>query len=375
MGKRAVRFWSIIHTWSSLICTAFLLLLCLTGLPLIFQEEISHWTDPEPPYAAMSADAPLLPIDRLVADARMRWPGHLVTSVSLNPDEPEAVVGLTPSWKAYVSDPAGQPFIGFDRRSGGVREVGEASPDRPLGFIGWMYRLHIDLFLDIPGQMFLLVMGLLFVAAIISGTVLYGPFTRKLPYGAIRRERSRRVRWLDLHNLLGVSTLVWTVIVGFTGSLNNLESPLFQHFLAVDVPKATSETRSKLVGDQAKLSPIAPALEQIRARLPGQDPIEIVFPGNPYGAASHYMVWLVGRSPLTRQMETAVLVDGATGRLVAKIDMPWYLKAIEVSRPLHFGNYGGLPMKLLWALLDIVTIAILVTGLWLWLARRRSRST
>jgi len=33
---RTVRLWSVVHTWSSLISTLFLLLLCLTGLPLIF---------------------------------------------------------------------------------------------------------------------------------------------------------------------------------------------------------------------------------------------------------------------------------------------------------------------------------------------------
>ena len=30
------------HKWSSLVCTVFMLLLCLTGLPLIFHHEIGH---------------------------------------------------------------------------------------------------------------------------------------------------------------------------------------------------------------------------------------------------------------------------------------------------------------------------------------------
>lgn len=33
---RSGRLWSVVHTWSSLVATAFLLVLCLTGLPLIF---------------------------------------------------------------------------------------------------------------------------------------------------------------------------------------------------------------------------------------------------------------------------------------------------------------------------------------------------
>ncbi|GCE79030.1 hypothetical protein MSKU3_0505 [Komagataeibacter oboediens] len=51
--------------------------------------------------------------------------------------------------------------------------------------------------------------------------------------------------------------------------------------------------------------------------------------------------------------------------------MPWYLRFLEVSRPLHFGDYGGMPLKILWALLDVVVIGVLVSGLLLWVGKRR----
>lgn len=50
---------------------------------------------------------------------------------------------------------------------------------------------------------------------------------------------------------------------------------------------------------------------------------------------------------------------------------PWYVKTLFLSVPLHFGDYGGLPLKIIWALLDIAAIVVLVTGLYLWLGRRR----
>jgi uncharacterized iron-regulated membrane protein len=52
--------------------------------------------------------------------------------------------------------------------------------------------------------------------------------------------------------------------------------------------------------------------------------------------------------------------------------MPWYLQALELSRPLHFGDYGGLPLKIIWALLDLVTIMVLGSGIYLWIARAHS---
>jgi uncharacterized iron-regulated membrane protein len=44
---------------------------------------------------------------------------------------------------------------------------------------------------------------------------------------------------------------------------------------------------------------------------------------------------------------------------------------LELSRPLHFGDYGGLPLKLLWMVLDLITIAVLVSGVQMWIARHR----
>ena len=53
--------------------------------------------------------------------------------------------------------------------------------------------------------------------------------------------------------------------------------------------------------------------------------------------------------------------------------MPWYAKALSLSRPLHFGDYGGLLLKIVWAILDLLTIFLLVTGIYLWLARGKRR--
>jgi hypothetical protein len=36
----------------------------------------------------------------------------------------------------------------------------------------------------------------------------------------VRRERGPRVTWLDLHNLLGIVTLTWALVVGATGMIN-----------------------------------------------------------------------------------------------------------------------------------------------------------
>ena len=48
------------------------------------------------------------------------------------------------------------------------------------------------------------------------------------------------------------------------------------------------------------------------------------------------------------------------------------MDALFVSQPLHFGDYGGMPMKILWVILDLISITVLVTGLYLFFTRRKS---
>jgi uncharacterized iron-regulated membrane protein len=45
------------------------------------------------------------------------------------------------------------------------------------------------------------------------------------------------------------------------------------------------------------------------------------------------------------------------------------MSVLLLSQPLHFGDYGKLPLKILWALLDLLTIVVLISGLYLWVKR------
>ena len=70
MTRAAFRNWFWVHKWSSLVCTAFLLLICITGLPLVLRDEIENLLDDALPYAAAPAGAPHVKIDQLVEIGR-----------------------------------------------------------------------------------------------------------------------------------------------------------------------------------------------------------------------------------------------------------------------------------------------------------------
>lgn len=365
-----VRTWYRIHKWTSLICTAFLFVACLTGLPLVFEDEIGGWLNPQH-YANLPASTPPASLDRLVADARRFYPKHIVTSVFVDDDEPQVFVSLAPSWAELKANPKSSRFVRFDARNGEMLEQSKPPAEQHQTFLGVMLRLHRDLFAGSPGEWFMGIMALFFVISLASGALVYGPFMRRLRFGTYRRNAAVRTRWFDLHNLLGIVTLIWTLVVGATGVMNELEAPLFALWQRTDVQAMLTPWQGKPALDQSELSSVQTAFDTTRHALPGMVVTSLTFPGGELGSPYHYLMFAKGNTPLTSQLFSPVLIDAHTGRLTAIVRMPWYLRALEVSRPLHFGDYGGLPLKIIWALFDVVLIFVLVSGVYLWLSRRK----
>jgi uncharacterized iron-regulated membrane protein len=236
--------------------------------------------------------------------------------------------------------------------------------------MGFLLKLHTDMFLGLPGKLFLGGMGLLFVAAIVSGVVLYGPFMRKRDFGTVRHTRSARIRWLDWHNLIGVATVAWALVVGATGTINTWADLMLTLWQRGQLAEMTAPYRG--VPRPGTLVSIDTAVATAQAAAPDMTPRLVAFPGTAFSSNNHYAVFMAGNTPLTARLLKPALIDAGTGRLTDMRAMPWYVQALFLSQPLHFGDYGGLPLKIVWALLDGATIVVLGSGIYLWIARKRS---
>lgn len=359
------------HKWTSLVCTAFLLMLCVTGLPLIFHDEIDEWSGDAPQYGTpgigSSGDGPgLLSLDAMLVRALAQRPGEVPVFMAFDNANPAMTITTAPE----PNSPTSQMTIQvLDRSSGNT--LGQADES---GVMHFLLQLHTDMFLGLPGMLFLGAMGVLFTAALVSGVVLYAPFMRKLGFGTLRTSRSARLKWLDYHNLLGIVALAWMMVVGVTGVINTLESPINELWQQRELAQMTAAYAGKEPLAPARYGSIDKAMAQARKALPGNNPQFIAFPGGTFSSAHHYAVFFQGDTPLTERLLTPALIDAETGAFTAARSMPWYNKSLALSRPLHFGDYGGLPLKILWAALDLFTIVILASGLYLWLGKRRASS-
>ena len=345
MKTRTIRVWSWVHKWSSLVSTVFLLMLCITGLPLVFSHELNHVLLDEA-WAPADPDGERLDLDQVLAVALSRQPGDVPAFMSFDEDRP--VVNVT---SRAPDAPAGEfNFQPIDQTSGDPAPLVAGHP-----VMEFLLQLHTDMFLGLPGMLFLGAMGLLLIAAVVSGVVLYAPFMRRLPFGTLRLEKAARTRWLDWHNLLGV--------------VNTLATPILAYWKDTALAELTAAHESPAPpGDWTSLDR---AVERAKAALPGRTLQFVAFPGTEFTTDHHYAVFFHGDTPLTTHLTTPALIDVRTGELAAVAESPWYVKALSLSQPLHFGDYGGLGLKIIWALLDLATIIILGSGLYLWLTKKR----
>lgn len=368
MNAKTVKKWFEIHKWTSLICTVFLLMLCLTGLPLIFYEEIDHMLGKEHDVPALAPGTPQPSKDEVLEEALKHVPVKAVKYVSWDVDDHpgQMFVVVADSSEAPIE---ADHYLNMNEYTAKVLDA----PPNEMDFMQVMYYLHVEMLAGIPGKLFLGLMGMLFIVAMVSGIVLYGPIMKRFDFGMIRTEKSLRLKWLDLHNLLGIVTLAWASVVGLTGVINTLVDPALDKWRASQLAEmvAAYKDEPKVSG---KLSSLDAAVKKAKAAAPGMEVSFVAYPGTLYSSKHHYAVYLIGNTPLTSRIIKPALIDAKTGELTDMRDLPWYLKAIFISQPFHFGDYGGIPMKIIWAIFDIATIIVLISGIYLWLARRKARA-
>ncbi len=123
------------------------------------------------------------------------------------------------------------------------------------------------------------------------------------------------------------------------------------------------------------LSTIDRAVQQAERGEPGRRWSIVALPGSDLASPRHYTVLLQGGTGIEARVLTMALVDAKDPTHADAHQLPIYLRALLLSEPLHFGNYGGLPLKLVWTLFGLATLGLSASGVrTFWTGRRESRA-
>lgn len=350
------RFWQL-HSWLGLFAGLGLVVIGLTGSLLVFHDEIEALVNPalvrvEPaPDGRLSASA-------LLASVNRRLPGHEVAGWLYRTDEP----GLADFLYVRRHGSAEWLLATVDPYTGAVL----ASPRAGTSTVtGWLLDLHYQLLAGHAGAFVagLLGLALLFLGA--TGAYLHRDFWKHL--FTLRLGRGARILFSDVHKFVGISSVVFNLLLGFTGAYWNL-THVVGHWIEGPDDDQPAPSR-RLYAEPLDLDAL---IADAAARIPG---FRANYVSLPYQEGRGIV--LFGRVPgpwLASPYGSTVGYDAQTHAFVSASDLRragLWARIADTFVPLHYGTFGGLPVKILWCLGGLTPGALAVTGFVVWRLRRR----
>lgn len=356
MNSRFFKIFYKIHTYVGIFVALHLVVLILTGTVLILKDEIEGNSGDESAHETMDLPSLDVHVQNLLAKYKDDRPLAFSIEES-NPDIAQLRMGLQ-----------GSKLFRESRRVYFNIHTGEevSAPKKTGSVMDFVLRLHREFLLGSNGKIYVGFIGLLYAFTLISGFFIYGNFSKKTSFGEIRRATTRTT-FGDLHRFIGMTVFAWGLLIAITGLFLGLSSTLIKVFQYSELQKLNAQYSSS---STQSLPSFDKVLQSAKKALPETSFDYLAFPDTQFSPPGHFLVLMHGNTPWTERLVELVVVDGATGELTEVRSLPWYLKVAMLSEPLHFGNYGGLFLKVLWLVLSLASLVLPVTGTYIWWSRR-----
>jgi len=371
-----LRTYQSIHTWTGIIAGLVLFIGFYAGSLTMFKPQIEQWASPP---AQHLPQVPTEHLDQLVEKSLSQY-DNAQQGFIINFDEHKSPMSWYESgggrgirlddslMHASLSDSGS-----LITQTSGTNELGNLIDQlhRTAGIMGKVG--HEDL-----GVLILGVAALLYFLALVSGVIFLLPTLTKSLF-ALRKNKGANRFWLDSHNLVGVLSLpfhliiAWTVVVFafhdlFYGGLSIIygDKPLFEprekstieysvadlpsinHYMDTVYQQVDGYTISSL--DFSKLSSTSPAVA-----------IELVSDTQMMRGGFSDFIYM---NPYTFEIQYSTIPnsdDGAYGPIVNSFFS------------LHFGNYAGNLGRWLYFAMGLLGAFLFYSGNLLWLEKRRQK--
>lgn len=349
-----------LHSVCGLIAGIGLLVIGLSGSVLMFSREIDGLLRPEVVRASPRDGASRLPMDELIGRVSASFPGHQIMGWV------PAAEGSGDSDRAWVKLPDDEHwlFAHVDPHTGRILSRPSESTSH---FTGWMLELHYSLLADHAGLLVAGLFAVLLVLLGISGVWLYRDFFRN--FFRLRWGRSTRILFSDLHKFVGINAVVFNLVLGFTGAWWNL-SHLIGHLFEEEHAEVAAAERPPAPGEWASVDAM---LREAPKHVEGFEARYIGFPQTPDDA-----VHLYGRhgdaGPFRGEHGSLVVFEAKSGALRSASDVregSLWDQIYDSFVPLHFGTFGGWPIRILWCLGGLAPGTLAVSGFVIWRSRRK----
>ena len=241
-------------------------------------------------------------------------------------------------------------------------------------FIG---HFHADLHLGRPiGLILTGVLGLTLLVSTLTGLFIHRQFLRQL--FTFRRHKGTSVWVSDGHKVMGIWGSLFHGVIGFTGAFLGLatvillpaaalvnfggdQDKLVETFTAIPEP---------VISHQYQPTQLADILADAEQRFADAHILDATIMAHNDANSEVYLRLLGGESVASQLLHYHG--DGEYIKSMSSFgDIPGVsIKVLELLFPLHFGNFGGIFIKLVWTALGLTTALLPLSGIMMWLSKR-----
>lgn len=348
-----------LHLYASLSVGVFVVLLGITGSIMAFEPELIRVFHPGLSYVKPQSKA--LSLADISAAVTKAFPnGHIQGYVlSTSPDFSYQVA--TDQGLVYLNQYSGE-ILGVQRAPGFVE-----------GTLNFIHQAHQRLAMTShpqAGEEIIKWVGVIMLFLLLSGLYLWWPAKRI----KVQRRASSRRFWFDLHNTVGIFSLVFLLALTITGVVIGFEektTPWFYRMTATQ-PLLIYNRSNRFEVTPAGTKPITPdqAVAIASTALPGAAPFMVNIPG-PKGVYT-----IRSRYPEDRTTggRSQVIVDQYSGKVLAaegSRTAPAGSRLITANRAIHTGDIFGIPSKAVMSLTSLMLVMQLVSGVLMWWKRKK----
>ncbi len=333
----------------------------LSGSALVFREEMEHAIY-EP---RVSPAATLLPLTTLLATAERVDPARRV-SLAVFPGSPDRTFEFILQKRSpRTLKEADQMSVYVNPYTGGV----ESSRRREASPIAKLRDLHFAFFSGTPGLTFNGYVAFALVFLSLTGLVLWIVASPKNQRFRLSMRGSwKSVIW-NMHRQMGVLSLALLIVVSITGAYYAFRDTFLKGIQTVTgslPPRGSPPVSVPTDGSLARsIDEIAAAS---RDAVPDARLAVLRIPAQPTQAWAATFHREGGSGESTDSGPTAFL-DPFTLKTVRIDDidaMPFGARVVKSMEPVHYGKFGGVPVKILWVFLGFLPLMFSTSGAIMW---------
>ena len=350
-----------LHLYASLSVGVFVVTLGITGSIMAFEPELIRVFQPGLSYVKPQSQA--LSLADLSAAVTKAFPNAHIQAYALSTSPEISYQVATDQGLIYVNQYSGE-ILGVQRTPGFIE-----------GTLNFIHQLHQRLAMAShprAGEEIVKWVGVITLFLLLSGLYLWWPAKRM----TVQRRASSRRFWFDLHNMVGIFSLVFLLALTITGVVIGFEArttPWFYRMTDTQ-PLLIYNRGNRFEATPAGTEPITPdqAVAIARSTLPGAAPFSVNVPG-PKGV---YTVRARYPEDRTTGGRSQVIVDQYSGKVLAaegSRTAPAGSRLITANRAIHTGDIFGIPSKAIMSLASLMLVMQLVSGVWMWWKRKKSR--